>query len=92
MSTIEGVERRIRRVEGFRVRVKHLDGRDVRGDRTGMPQYPYERAAADTSSVKHWRDTRFRPHFPGFEVDVLLRSGEVAHGLMLLETVRDGYP
>src|SRR6266446_6798445 len=45
MSTVANVERKIRRVEGFRIRILHLRGADVRGDRSGLPQYSYHRAA-----------------------------------------------
>ena len=36
MSTVANVERKIRRVEGFRVHILHLRGADVRGDRAGL--------------------------------------------------------
>jgi len=39
MSSIANVERKIKRIEGFRVRILHLTGADVRGDREGLPQY-----------------------------------------------------
>lgn len=92
MSTVAGVERRIERREGFRVRIRHPDGRDVRGDREGLPQYPFERRAPDASTVKHWIETRFKPVFPGFEVEVLDGAGEHVHGGTRLGTVRDSYP
>jgi hypothetical protein len=91
MATVEAVERRIRSVEGFRVAVRHLDGRNVRGDRTHMPTYQFRRAMADNANVKAWREGRFRPRYPGFEVDVLHRDGTRAHGATLLGTVRAEY-
>ena len=66
---------KIRRVEGFRVRILHLRGSDVRGDRTGLPQYSYHRAADGDFTVEQWKATRFRSSFPGFEVDVMDRRG-----------------
>ena len=91
MSTIANVERKIRRVEGFDVRILHLRGADVRGDRAGMPQYPFRHAAADDITVEHWKETRFRPTFPGFEVDVLDGRGHSVQGNTKLSTVRGSY-
>ena len=91
MATVASVERRVRSVEGFRVAIRHLDGRNVRGDRTNMPTYMFRRAMSDTANVKAWREGRFRPRYPGFEVDVLRRDGSRAHGGTLLATVRAEY-
>jgi hypothetical protein len=91
VATVESVERRITSVEGFRVAIRHLDGRNVRGDRTHMPTYPFRRAMSDSANVKAWRDGRFRPRYAGFEVDVLHRDGTRAHGGTLLGTVRAEY-
>ena len=91
MSTIANVERKIRRVEGFDVRILHLRGADVRGDRTGLPQYSFRHAAADDITVEHWKETRFRPSFPGFEVDVLNGRRRSAQGNTKLSTVRVSY-
>ena len=91
MSTVANVERKIRRVEGFRVRILHLRGADVRGDRTGLPQYSYHRAAENDITVETWKATRFRSSFPGFEVDVIDRRGNSMQGNMKLLTVRESY-
>lgn len=90
-STVANVERKIRRVEGFRVRILHLRGADVRGDRTGLPQYNYHRAAENDITVETWKATRFRPSYPGFEVDVMDRRGNSVQGNMKLNTVRETY-
>jgi hypothetical protein len=91
VATVESVERRIWNVEGFRVAIRHLDGRNVRGDRTHMPTYPYRRAMPDAASVTAWREGRFRLRYPGFEVDVLHRDGTPVHGGTLMGTVRAEY-
>jgi hypothetical protein len=91
MSTTANVERKIRRVEGFDVRILHLRGADVRGDRAGMPQYPFRHAAADDITVEHWKETRFRPTFAGFEVDVLDGRANSVQGNTKLSTVRASY-
>jgi hypothetical protein len=91
MSTVANVERKIRRVEGFRVRILHLRGVDVRGDRMGLPQYSYHRAAENHITVENWKATRFRPSYPGFEVDVLDRRRNSVKGNMKLSTVRETY-
>ena len=91
MSTIANVERKIRRVEGFDVRILHLGGADVRGDRMGLPQYPFRHAAAEDMTVKHWKGTRFHPSFPGFEVSVLNGRKRSVQGNTKLSTVRQSY-
>jgi hypothetical protein len=87
VSTVRAVERQIERVEGFRVAIRHPDGRDVRGDRARMPTYPM----ADGANVRSWREGRFRLRYPGFEVDVKGRDGRNVHGATLLSTVRSEY-
>ena len=91
MSSVANVERKIRRIEGFRVRVLHLSGADVRGDRAGLPQYGYHRAAENDITVKTWKTTRFRPSYPGFEVDVMDGRRRSVQGNTKLETVRASY-
>jgi hypothetical protein len=88
MSSIANVERKIKRVEGFRVRILHLTGADVRGDRQGLPQYRYHRAADNDITVETWKETRFRPTYPGFDVDVVDRHRRSVQGNTKLETVR----
>ena len=91
MSSVANIERRIKRIEGFRVRVLHLRGADVRGDRSGMPQYGYHRAADNDITVETWKATRFRPSYPGFEVDVVDAHGNSVQGNTKLGTVRETY-
>ena len=91
MSSVANIERKIRRVEGFAVRVLHLRGADVRGDREGMPSYSYHRAADNDITVENWKATRFRPSYPGFEVDVVDARGNSVQGNTKLGTVRDTY-
>lgn len=91
MSSVANVERKIRRVEGFRVRILHLSGADVRGDRAGLPQYGYHRAAENHITVETWKTTRFRPSYPGFQVDVIDARGNSVQGNTKLDTVRASY-
>jgi hypothetical protein len=91
MPRVMSVEKRIWDVEGFAVRILHLDGRDVRGDRAGMPQYPHDRPAKNDLSVEKWKEGRFRQAYPGFRVEVLDCDGSSAHGNTRLGTVRDSY-
>lgn len=91
MSSVANVERKIKRVEGFRVRILHLNGTDVRGDREGLPQYDYHRAADNDITVETWKETRFRHAFPGFEVDVVDVRGNSMQGNTKLDTVRRTY-
>lgn len=91
MARVMSVEKRVWDVEGFAVRILHLDGRDVRGDRMGLPQYPYRTPALNDLSVEQWKERRFRQAYPGFQVEVLDCDGGSAHGNTRLGTVRDTY-
>ena len=91
MARVMSVEKRIWDVEGFAVRILHLDGKDVRGDRSGMPQYPFQVPAKNDTSVEKWKESRFRQAYPGFRVEILDCDGTSAHGNTRLGTVRDSY-
>lgn len=92
MSKVKNVEKRIWDKEGFDVIIRHRDGRDLRGDFTGLPQYTrYERMAKNDMTVSDWRETRFYPAYPGYDVDVLDADGNPVSGNMKLGTVRDSY-
>ena len=91
MSKVKNVEKRIWDVEGFAVRILHLGGADVRGDRMGLPQYTYQRAAPNDITVATWKTTRFQPSYPGFDVDVMDGNGESVQGNTKLSTVRASY-
>lgn len=91
MSTVGNVERKIRRVEGFDVHILHLAGADVRADRQGLPQYSYHRAADNDITVETWKAHRFRPSYPGFDVEVVDARGNSVQGNTKLGTVRATY-
>jgi O-succinylbenzoate synthase len=91
MALVKNVEKRIWDIEGFAVTIRHADGRDMRGDRQGLPMYSYERMAKNSHTVSAWKEQRFANDFPGYSVDVLYSSGETVVGNTLLSTVRDSY-
>ena len=75
MTKVIDVEKRIHNLEGFDIHILHLSGRDVRGNRMGLPQYPYQAAATDDMTVGKWKVLRFRNAYPGFEAAVLGPEG-----------------
>lgn len=91
MPRVMAVEKRIWDLEGFAVRILHLDGRDVRGDRMGLPQYRFQAPARNDLSVEQWKEGRFRQAYAGFRVEVLDSDGGSVHGNTRLGTVRDTY-
>ncbi len=91
MAKVKNVEKRIWDLEEFAVHILHLGGRDVRGDRTGLPQYPFKIRASGDITVEQWKTIRFRRIYPGFEVDVLDADGRSVHGNTKLETLRRTY-
>ena len=91
MAKVKRVEKSIWDVEGFSVRILYHTGVDVRSDREGVPVYPFDRAAKNEITVESWKAQRFRPNYPGFEVDVLDGDGDSVNGNTKLATVRDSY-
>ena len=91
MPRVKTVEKQIWDLEGFDVRILREDGRDIRSDRTGLPAYPFERAAKNDMTVGEWREQRFRPLYPGFDVAVCDGDGSEPHGATKLGTLRDTY-
>jgi hypothetical protein len=91
MPKVGRVELRISQIEGFLVKIHHLDGRDVRSDRQGLPGWPYERAAKDAWTVADWRRERFNTVYPGFDVDVLDGDCNPVSGQTRLENLRESY-
>jgi hypothetical protein len=91
MPLVKNVEKRIWDVEQFDVIIRHGDGRDMRGDRNGIPMYPFDRMAKNSMTVASWKEHRFQPTYPGLSVDVLYGDGETAPGNTLLSSVRDSY-
>ena len=91
MPSLKTVQKRMFRIEGFEVAFRHPDGRAMRGDRSGVPQYEYQRKAKDNITVAAWKNQRFFPNYAGFEVEVLNGQGESVPGKTLLSTVRDSY-
>ena len=91
MALAKNVEKRIWDVEQFDVNIKHGDGRDMRGDREGIPMYDYDRMTKNSMTVAEWKAQRFQRNYPGLEVDVLSGTGETVPGNTLLANVRDSY-
>ena len=91
MLEIEGVERKIKRVEGFDVRVLWPSRKDVRSDKQGLPSYSFARAANNDITVATWKIQRFRSTYPGFDVEVLDASGHAVPGNTKLSSVRATY-
>lgn len=90
MPTVENVEKRIAKIEGFEVTIRR-DGRNVRGDRENLPTFRRQRAMKGGATVAQWKRVRFNQMFPGFEVDVHHADGSVAAGQSRLWSVRDTY-
>ena len=88
--TIESLERKISRLEGISVRIRHANGRDVRSDKVISLRYPFKNRAADSTSVSSWLRNRFDPICAGYSCDVLDHEQRRAHGRTLLGRLRGG--
>jgi hypothetical protein len=53
--------------------------------------YDFARMARNSITVSAWKEQRFRPEYPGFDVDVLDAFANPAAGNTLLAPVRDSY-
>ena len=92
MAKVKNVEKQIWDTEGFDVVIRHKDGRDVHGAKTGLRLYnEFERAAKNDWTVADWRESRFSARYPEFDVAVLDGDGNEVHGLTKLGSVRDTY-
>jgi hypothetical protein len=91
MATCKQVQDRIQKVEGFRVRIKHLNAKDVKLIMGGFSQYPYKSMAKSNWRVSTWKIDRFKKKYQGFRIVVLDGNGRPVHGLMLLKNVRNTY-
>jgi hypothetical protein len=91
MPTVKHIEDLIWRIERFRVRFLHKDGRDVRGDCSGLSEYNYSRSAKKQMTVEAWKLQRIRPKYRDFDIVVLDGGGNPVHGRTLLKTVRASY-
>ncbi len=85
MRSTSTVAAAIGEIEGFDIRF--VDG-DEDVSRRRVEDYPYERAARGAWTVAKWREQRFLPNYPDFQVEVLRADGSVAHGKTLLDTLR----
>ena len=92
MTTIGGYQSKVRRVEGFEIRVTYR-GRDVRDDMRDIgKQYLYDRQAKDDFTVKDFVGKRLKAVLKeGWNVDVLMGNGKAAHGARKLASVRKSY-
>jgi hypothetical protein len=91
MTSVKRVESKVYRLEGFEVRIRHSNGRDVRADKGRMPTYPYERKAKDSMTVKQWIAQRFGRHYAGYRVEVLAWYRKPQRGNTKLGKVRESF-
>jgi len=91
LADVQRIENKILKVEGFAVKIRTPDRRDVRSDKTGLPSYQFERAANGDSTVADWKRLRFEPRYSGYEVEVLDGRGRRVPGNTKLSNVRETY-
>jgi len=88
MPTVEDFEAKVYKVEGIRIRLRYPNGRDVRGDKVGVPAYDVETPTPDSFTVRDFKDSL--RNFVGFnvEVDILDSQGDLVHGKTSLAKLR----
>ena len=90
MPKVKNIEKKVWDIEGFSIRMK-ANGKDIRSDRSGLPQYQSGKASRNNWTVAKWKQEKFNSQYPGLEVDVLDGDGNVVDGRTTLATVRDSY-
>lgn len=90
MPKVKSVEKKIWDLEGFDIKFI-LSGKDVRGDKSGIPAYPFERAAKNDMTVSEWKKVRFATNYSGYDVDVLDADGTPVPGQTKIGNLRDTY-
>jgi len=89
MAKIKNVEKKIWESEGFDVKFTN-NGKDVRGDKQGIPQWTGQRQTKNNMTVKDWKN-KFSSQYPGFDVTVIDGDGAAVPGQTTLGTLRDTY-
>lgn len=74
------LERKISSIEGFDIRILQ-NGKDVRSDKGGFEDWPYQRQSKGSMTVSDWI-SKFQNQYPGYEVEILSR------GNTLLKNIR----
>jgi len=89
MRSANSISDDIYNLEGFPVIFLDANGDDASSKR--VVEYPYQRAARGTWSVKQWKQDRFAAAYPEFNVEVIDPDGNVVHGRTLLDNVRQSW-
>lgn len=90
MPKVAHIEKTVRSIEGFEIRIMYNNGTNVRGDKSIPKQYVAGKMSKSSFAVGDWK-AKFQSQFPGYEVQVLNADGSVARGTTLLSTVRATY-
>jgi len=90
MPMLRTVEAKITMQEGFEIDFITMDGQNVRGDKTDIPQWSYQRQSKNDMTVAEWK-RKFHQNYPGYDVIVYDGYGQPAMGQMKLGTLRDTY-
>ena len=91
MPSVKHVERTIRGLEEFDVRILNNDGRDARSDLQLPNSYDFERQAKGSMTVKEFTDIRLKPKYSGYKFEVLDGNGNPVIGNKTLDNVRKTY-
>jgi len=89
VAKLKNVEKKIWETEGFDVRFTYK-GKDVRGDKQGIPQWAGKNHSRNDMTVARWKE-KFKQQYPGYDVEVLDGNGDVVQGRTQLSTLRDTY-
>ncbi|MBE8953424.1 MAG: hypothetical protein SR1Q7_09820 [Quinella sp. 1Q7] len=86
MATAGELEQQISRIEGFDATIKQ-GGKDVRSDKGGFEDWPYQKQSKDTMTVSKWI-SKFQTQYPGYDVEVSSGGNADIHGNTHLKNIR----
>lgn len=86
-AALQMLEEQIETVEGFKVGIDFWPDQWIAVEQPDP--YPYQRAAAGSTTAAGWRKTRFWKNYPDYEVVVLRPGGDRVAGQTRLRTLRE---
>lgn len=86
MTTAGELEKYISYIEGFNVKLMQ-DGKNVRSDKTGFADWPYQRQSKGSMTVSEWI-SKFQNQYPSYEVEISNGGITDIRGNTLLKNIR----
>ena len=67
MPKVKNIEKKVWDIEGFSIRMK-VNGRDIRSDKNGLPQYQSGKASRNNWTVAKWKRENLMSSIPDWKL------------------------